>query len=95
MVCTSSNPPTKRKLIRVTEQCIRDGMIGSSDSCPISLAFLDAGCPNTHVFYGKYNLVGDSQYTRRKIADTAHQFVKDFDSERPVEPFNFFAEVPI
>ena len=83
-----------KRLFRVTAAHIADGKRGADTSCPIALAFADAGYA-AHVFYGKFRLSSDAAFNRRHLSAKAHEFVRRFDAYLPVEPFNFYADVSL
>lgn len=73
--------------VSVTQEHIRKGSRHDCSSCPIALALKDM-FPGRHVFVdiismrvGRHNSYGH--------CDLTHEFMKDFDNGKPVEPFDF------
>lgn len=75
--------------ISVTQQHIDRGLKGSCSSDPIALACLDAGMKKPLV--GPY-VISDNHEKEYYVPVEALQFMKDFDNDRLVHPFDFFVE---
>jgi hypothetical protein len=75
--------------IQVTQKHITQGVPTSPDTCPIALAAFDAGLR----LAGGYLLVTSKViYTDKGkylLPDEACQFVRQFDDEKTVQPFEF------
>lgn len=74
--------------IQVKQKHIKAGKIGSTNSCPIALAFAEAGIPRrvgANVTYEMDSLhVGE-----RPLPRSAKRFIASFDARRKVQPFTF------
>jgi hypothetical protein len=82
-------PGPQRLKITVTQEHIENGEACSSDSCPLALALKEAGFKNA--FVGGGYIFFDSRDPDRYIAMRwdIYDFVRDFDTKKPVRPFTF------
>lgn len=77
-------------IIRVTEKHIQKGSPRTWGSCPVALAFRDAGHPGTWVSRSTIRIprLGCSP-----LPDQVALFIQAFDHGWPVQPFEFELEV--
>ena len=76
--------------ISVTQTHIDMGSIGDSDNCPVALAAFDAGLVAPSV--GPVSLshgMDALNVTRHRLPDSVINFVRDFDADKQVKPFEF------
>lgn len=83
-----------KQLIKVTQQCIENGEPNSADYCPVALAIREQTDYDYVEVYGKIGEVGDVYYDECNVSfpRSVERFVKRFDNNKPVKPFNFFLE---
>ena len=80
-----------RKLIKVTQEYIDKGKLGSIQYCPIALAVKDQTDSNCSVFDDHLNIY--SNFGRPGcywLPTRARKFINRFDDRKPVKPFNFY-----
>ncbi len=78
--------------ITVTDEHIELGIAHSSRLCPVSLAFADAGFPNTDVYTGCALLPRERPEQRCKrvpLPDEACLAIQEFDIHGTMSPFSF------
>ena len=75
--------------ISVTQQHIDRGVKGSATSDPIALALLDAGWEKAYA--GASTLKDKNRYAFTTPPEV-YRFMRDFDTGRRVEPFDFELE---
>lgn len=82
-------------LITVTQQHIDDGII-ECESCPISLALIDAGCIEPFVSDDvvAFRLKGKRRRITASPPMAAVKFIHKFDALGKVKPFSFELEIP-
>jgi hypothetical protein len=73
-------------IVRVTKKDICRGVMGSCTRCPVVLALNRATGVEWHVIGSTASKAGGSQLC---LPHKARQFIRNFDSGRPVKPFSF------
>lgn len=83
-------------VIKVTEECIKNGIQGNPQSCPIAWALKD-------IFVEDYGVTNDyirifesesgSKYCA--VPPEVTNFVDDFDDGKPVQPFEFVLDTDV
>lgn len=88
--------------IQVTEQNIKDGIIGSSGSCPVALALRDKGFFARVGTYIRFFESGE-EFSKGTLSGKFSQivttpeiidFIDNFDSQLAVQPCEFEIDVP-
>lgn len=81
-----------RELIKVTTNCIKDGIPKSGTCCPIALA-IDEAFPNKYLCENVlYKTAEFKQGIRVDLPRSAQRFIKRFDADKSVKPFNFYLD---
>lgn len=85
-----SKKRTKRVLIRVSKEDIKNGIRRSTTSCPIALALPRYGFATPWVGFSgvRYGVSGPRSFF--PLPESACTFVSRFDDGKPVKPFNFY-----
>ena len=91
----------KRVKISVTQDHIENGFYGLCDGCPVALALKEAGYHKPYVSakvlaFGYTRATGLDSIPKEKLIPlprSAQKFIRNFDAESKVEPFNFFLEL--
>lgn len=78
----------KKVDVFVKQEDIDQGERGMGTKCPVHLALKRAGI-NGHVTYSRVELPNLGGNKTIKLPDEARRFIVDFDSMKPVKPFNF------
>ena len=82
-------------LISVTEEHIKNGLMGSRGGCPISLAMHDAGYYNTDIDMKSIRYNDNGTIRHSSTPEVVKDFIRRFDHylwRRPVHPFKFMLE---
>jgi len=81
------------KLITVTQQHIDEGITQDCQECPVALAIATQFPPGTRVTVAHLSAVirlKEKDAYSLRLPESAIQFIRDFDYERPVSPFTFY-----
>jgi hypothetical protein len=78
--------------VKVTADHIAKGERANGAACPIALALRDLGYTNPQVRHRSF-YVGYPYLDHYKMSDDVACFISRFDMGRPVEPFEFEAEL--
>ena len=82
--------------ISVKEHHITEGKQGNAEECPVALACFDAGLVAPSV--GPVSIACGADLlnlTRYRLPDKATKFIRAFDSDAPVKPFEFEIDTKI
>lgn len=75
--------------IKITENHIKKGKPANTYCCPIALALKENGYEDPTVGASKAYAVKDGNMISLKLSDSAIRFIKKFDKNEKVEPFEF------
>jgi hypothetical protein len=81
-----------RKLIKVSSEHIKKGTPVGGRLCPIALALKDAGFTDVDVDDESIQATKDGLFIYTGTPKRAATFVRKFDNEKKVAPFNFYLE---
>lgn len=79
--------------INVTQQNIIKGRKYTSKSCPIALAFKEAGIKKVEVKNLQFLLRKSEDSIMYDLPRMARKFIRAFDEGRPVKPFSFNVKI--
>ena len=79
--------------IQITQHHINRGLRGSTTKDPVALAMLDAGFKNPWASPSHLWVEFEDRGLRVETPESVLQFMKSFDNENFVEPFEFELEV--
>ena len=79
-----------RKLITVTRDHIRKGVVNDEECCPIALALQEAGSGGVKVKRHNILFYGEPIPLVTWLPQSAMRFIKRFDDGEHVEPFKFY-----
>lgn len=75
--------------IKVTEDHIKKGKPANTYCCPVALALKENGYEDATVGESKAYAVKDGNTVTLKLSDSASSFIRKFDMNEQVEPFEF------
>jgi hypothetical protein len=94
-----TNPAYQRVTISVLQEHIDKGEKKSPCNCPIALAIKSQCRAISCIVSGdnenEFLLESRHKWVQFKLADLGKQFILDFDSDRPVKPFDFSIFIPL
>lgn len=94
-----------RKLIKVTQECIDNGIFCSMGSCPVAIALhkefdmeidVRANINNCTLKYEDvyfYYMKDDGLVYKQNAPRSVKRFITKFDNEKTVKPFNFYFDL--
>lgn len=83
-----------KKLIKVTQEDIENGLQNMTLYCPVAVA-LKRHNPKFNYYVSNKSVKIENSYIRFKpLPRSAQRFISNFDKNKKVKPFNFFIQIP-